>query len=114
MDEVAKTKFCLAMDEVSSECAATAREKGFWDNPRNFGEMIALMHSELSECLEGYRSSKGESDKIPEFFAVEEELADVIIRILDLAYTYSYKLPEAILAKMEYNKGREHKHGKQF
>lgn len=78
---------------------------------RNFGETIALIHSELSEALEADRNNIKESDHIPAFNGIEEELADVIIRCIDLADEYELRLPEAILAKHAYNTTRPQKHG---
>ena len=89
-----------------------ATEKGFWDDPKPFSESIALMHSELSEALEADRHGDPRSDKIPEFTGREEELADAVIRILDVSAHHELRLGEAVLAKMDYNASRPRKHGK--
>ncbi|TPN04516.1 hypothetical protein [Mesorhizobium sp. B2-1-2] len=70
----------------------TATNAGWYIDPetgkpieRNFGEVIALMHSELSEALEADRKNKRRDDKLPHRGAVEVEFSDGIIRILDTA-----------------------------
>ena len=100
-----------AFKMLQQEAHQNAVEKGFWDEDRGDIYAIALMHSELSEALEGMRHGNPPSDHIPEYSAVEEEFADVLIRILDTCEKRGYRLAEAILAKMKYNRGREYKHG---
>ena len=96
---------------VQEEIHQTAVEKGWWDGARSDGELIALMHSELSEALEALRNHNPPDDKIPHFNGAEAELADCIIRILDMAEARGWNIADALVAKMAYNKTREHKHG---
>ncbi len=76
----------------------------------NKGERIALMHSELSEALEGIRKP-GPDAHCPEFTSEEVELADCVIRILDHCEAFGLRLVDALLAKHEYNTSREYMHG---
>ena len=96
----------------------TAREKGWWDDEnRNIGELVALIHSEVSEALEVYRvkgkDSIGENwldeKGKPEGFTVE--LADVIIRIADLCGEFELDLEESLTTKLSYNQTRPYRHG---
>ena len=46
------------LNDLARQINDNARTHGFWDGARNFGEMIALAHSELSEALEEHRSQR--------------------------------------------------------
>ena len=100
--------------ELQKGCHNIACDKGFWEKDRNDGELLMLIVSELGECLEGLRSGNSPSDKIPNFSSAEEELADAIIRILDMAEARNWDIESAIKAKLEYNKNRPYKHNKKF
>ncbi len=77
---------------------------------RNKGELIALMHSELSEALEGERKDLMD-DKLPHRKMAEVELADALIRIFDYAGGHGYDLQGAYEEKMAYNAQRkDHTH----
>lgn len=100
----------LVIDELAAECHKTAKSKGWWDEDRNDGELICLMHAALSEALECLRDDpKKEDEHCPGFLNLEVELADVIIRVMDFAKSKGLRLGRAMTAKMEYNKTRPHK-----
>ena len=76
---------------------------------RNKGELLALIHSEISEALEGERKNLMD-DHLPHRKMAEVELADAVIRILDYAGGFGYDLQGAYEEKMAYNKQRaDHK-----
>jgi NTP pyrophosphatase (non-canonical NTP hydrolase) len=103
-------------------------EAGWWTDletgqpkKRNVGEMLMLVVSELAEAMEGYRKNLND-DKLPHRPMLEVELADAVIRILDMAEGLNLDLAGAIKEKIEFNRVREdHKienrikpNGKQF
>jgi hypothetical protein len=85
----------------------------WWHDPktgvkleRNKGEMIALMHSELSEMLEGERKNLLD-DHLPARRSAEVELADLFIRALDYAGAFGYDIGGAMRDKLRYNVTRK-------
>ncbi len=97
---------------IQKEIHSTAVDHGWWDNDRSFGEVIALIHSELSEALEEWRQGNPhvyEKNGKPEGIGIE--FADAIIRILDVCEVYGIDIEDCVRRKMEYNKTRPYRHG---
>ncbi len=101
---------------TAADSHQNAKDKGFWEPgvERNDSEMIMLVVTELAEAVEGLRHGNPPDDKVPEFSAAEAEFADAIIRMMDQAHARGWRVAQAIEAKMKFNKGRAHKHGKAF
>ena len=104
------------LDALAAVLHETAVEKGFWDGEYThdkIGNKLALVHSEVTEVLEAIRKSHG-SEK------VVEEMADVIIRLLDVYAAMRneeavlHSLDEILHKKMEKNKARPALHGNLF
>lgn len=107
--------FRRGWNSLAQDVHENAVAKGFWPaEGRNDGEMLALIHSEISEALEAVRTNNPPDDKLPEFTSAEVELADAVIRIMDMAIGRQWRVAEAIEAKMAFNKTRAFKHGKAF
>ena len=82
-----------AINVIADDIHSWAKEKGFYENgDRNMGEVIALMHSELSEALESERHGNPPDEHCPEFSNTEIELADCVIRISDTCAHKKYDI----------------------
>lgn len=106
----------MTISELTKEVHDNAVSHGWWQGePRTFGELIALCHSELSEALEEYRAGRAPQEIYypdgPKPEGIPSELADVVIRIMDMCGRYGIDLETAILEKHEYNKTRPYRHG---
>lgn len=109
--KVKRKDFVDILNKLQERAFANAKDKGFCDSERNVGEVIALMHSELSEALEAARQGYPNDEKLPQHSNFVIELADTVIRILNYAGEKDLNLAEAILDKMEYNESRPYMHG---
>lgn len=104
------------LNEARRIAHETAVEHGFWEDKEfSVGEKLALIHSEISEALEAHRKTEMlEDEHVPGYDNFDIELADAIIRIVDLAGRLHIDIGGAVVEKMRYNQGREWKHGKEF
>lgn len=115
-DNEKRTAFISMLAQVQYICHQNSVEHGFYEHDFNLGEKLMLTITELAEGYEGVRRgiSSRPDEHCPEFTNEEVELADAIIRLLDLAEYRKLRLPAAILCKMDYNATRPYKHNKQF
>ncbi len=125
-----------SIKELQKAIYENAKAKGFYEDPFNIPEKLALIHSEVSEALEDFRISKYPtvgwaegwyehsgvdkfetsereevSGKLNKPIGFASELADVVIRVLDLAGALDIDMQRAIEEKMAYNATRPHRHG---
>lgn len=132
----------MNINDLKIDCHKIAKDKGFWDSPRNTGELLMLIVSEAAEALEADRKGrradldnfaacmalpvheqafvdpdlakfkKAFEDNIKDTF--EDEIADVFIRLFDLCGGMDIDINRHIKLKMQYNKTREKLHGKKY
>lgn len=93
----------MNLKEWQKKIHQNAKKHGWWDSERPIPETLCLIHSEVSEALEAYRK-----DDMNNF---KEELADIVIRVLDAAGGYKIDLESEIRKKHEINKKRSYRHG---
>lgn len=113
-NNVAQKYYTQSVAQLQEVCHGLAREAGWWDNrdltdPQTIPACLCLVHSEISEAMEGARKNRMD-DHLPHRKALEVELADAMIRILDLAGAYQLDLGGALVEKLVYNTQRaDHK-----
>lgn len=128
----------MNINELAQEIHKNAVEHGWWERNRDFPEIAALIHSEVSEAVEEWRNGKpllyfrveteqADGTVVPECRTddgdgdyqrrglkpegIAAELADAVIRILDYAAAVGIDIDEVIMAKHAYNKDRPYQHG---
>ncbi len=120
------------INQLAQQVHQNARDKGFFEKEKNIGEMLALIHSEVSEALEADRKDRycpvnilgvvgwADDDSFNTHYketvkgTFEEEMADIVIRVMDMCAFKGIDLENHIKAKMRVNSLREYKHGKKY
>ena len=126
------------LNDLAKKIFENNKEKGFWDKERNVGELLMLVTSELGEAMEAHRKDRfADTQIIDEMVAsgyswqdstlsfseafkksvkdtFEDELADAIIRLLDMAGGLGIDIEWHIRNKMAFNETRERLHGKKY
>ena len=130
---------CTGLNDAAKQIHEDAKRKGFWDSERETGTLLMLCVSELSEAVEADRKGRyadlkayNECEKADDIFesdkevyelssfqslikdTFEDELADTVIRILDLCCARGTDLEKHINLKLKYNRSRERMHGKAY
>ena len=131
----AKLLLCEGLNKSAEIIFQNNKAKGFWDNERNVGELLMLVTSELGEAMEAHRKGKFANLERLEFElspnselpyerhlsakfemhvkdTFEDEIADAVIRLLDLSAGLGIDLEKHINAKVRYNESRPKLHGK--
>lgn len=104
----------MDFNKLAKEINEVAVQHGWWEEPRGFPEIIALLHSEISEAFEEYRNGREEHEIYYEGSkpcGIPIEFADEMIRILDTCSQLEIDIDEAMKIKLEYNKTRPYRHG---
>jgi NTP pyrophosphatase (non-canonical NTP hydrolase) len=128
---MSKYEFAGYLADACHDIADWREAKGFETNWYNVPKKLMLLVTELSEAMEAYRTLSPDTlDGLQKIVADEdsdvigttvyagvenfkEELADVAIRLFDLAGSLRIDLEGAIRKKMAFNETRPHKHGKE-
>lgn len=131
----------MNINEMVKAAHENAVAHGFYENENrdyNIKEKLLLIHAEISEACEADRKNRHFDKKMFDKWqcgikqnknitqisdsdfewlvkdTFEDELADAVIRIFDLAGYCDIDLESHITAKMQYNKNRPYKHGKEY
>ena len=126
----------MNLTELSKQIHAGNVQRGFYDHPATFPDRCMLIVSEIAEAVEAHRENRlaeaGAARHIvlkmhemdmaafPDYFrslvkdTVQDEIADAIIRLLDLSGYMGIDIDAHVHAKLAYNATRPRLHGKAY
>ena len=133
----------MNLTEISKSVHEGNIKRGFYDNPPEFGTIIALIHSELSEALEAHRkkhyanllyfekrlaevqgSFQGTDEEFKPVYkklyeeyikdSIEPEFAGTFIRLMDACGFLNIDIQKFVDYELRYNATRPFKHGKAY
>lgn len=122
----------MTCNDLSKEIHQGNVERGFYDTKRPLSEVLVLIHAEISEAVEADRKEKFTKtvnwkelmelpdeefkaqfqDKVKDTY--EDEIADTMIRLLDLIGWQNLDIDNHMAAKLRYNSLRPYRHGKKY
>ena len=135
IEQIQDGQICAGLNESAKRVYLNNKDKGFWDNKRNVGELLMLVVSELGEAMEAHRKGKFADSQLfdreleanikhEDSFQIafkhhikdtfEDEISDAIIRLLDLSAGLDIDIEWHIQKKIQYNKTRGRLHGKKY
>ncbi len=109
MEPVIQSRILGGLAYAQTEAHTTSQRFGSWEKQRNMAEVFIKIHKDVAEALEVIAVGDGPSPRLKgvvkeeNITRAEEKLADVIIRILDVAQGKGLRVGPAVVAKMEYN-----------
>ena len=105
----------MHISDMAIEAFNNSERKGFHKGADNLNipTKLALIHAEVSEALEDHRDGKIETyfEESGKPCGFAQELADIVIRVGDLAEMMGVDLEKEVVMKMNYNATRPMKHG---
>lgn len=103
MELALKTRILAGLAFAQVEAHEASKRFGYWEKERNMSDVFALIHRDTAKALEVITVGDGPSDKLKDVTRGEEKLADIFIRILDVAAGMNLHVAPAVIAKLEYN-----------
>ena len=117
------------LNELAKQIHANAVDKGFYDEPLEFGTHMMLAVQELGEAMNAHQHDKRaakfhpvmlRADNFIQLFeqgikdTVEDELVDALQYLFGKMHDMGMDIDFYMAAKMQYNRTRPYKHGKKY